>query len=161
MTRGRGLRPLRPRSFAYGEQGLCPCTPPEGACPLWTAPVSPAATRGAAPGPCQRGLRPLWTSLRSVLSWAERRVTDAPHDLTWLKAGGCGLAWALFFFLVGFQQGESPLRKRPKGFAVALWKPSHALLINRLGFFTLKMYRIFTKRIATSNFIDCGATLVA
>ena len=30
----------------------------------------------------------------------------------------------LFVYCVMLPQGESPLRRRPKGFPVALWKPS-------------------------------------
>ncbi len=71
-------------------------------------------TRGAV-GPSglpdQRGLRPLWTSLCSVHSWAERRATGAPHDLTgWGHSAAVKLDRQ--FFVVVFGAGVSRLRAR-------------------------------------------------
>ncbi len=64
----QGLRPYNP-GFAFGEQGLCPCTPPEGP----SAPLD-SLTKGV--------FDPSGLPFRLCLTWAERRVTDAPHDLT-------------------------------------------------------------------------------
>jgi len=78
MGRGRGgfAPSALPWGFAYGEQGLRPCTPPEEALP----PLDSSAKGVFDPS----GLPFLW-----IPTWAERRVTDAPHDRTWVGAYGC------------------------------------------------------------------------
>jgi len=64
------LPPLHsPGGFAFGDQGLCPWTPPEEALP----PLDSSA-KGV--------FDPSGLPFRGGLTWAERRVTDAPHDRT-------------------------------------------------------------------------------
>jgi len=71
------LPPRHSPGFACGEQGLCPCTLPEGL----SAPLD-SLTKGV--------FDPSGLPFRLAHTWAERRVTDAPHDLAWLGAYGRG-----------------------------------------------------------------------
>ena len=78
--------------------------------------------------PFGRPRRPLGTFPRGESTSSARRRTKPPTRDRFLMVAR-ERAFLSFFV----SQGISPLRRRPKGFPVALWKPSGSTLLKRMG----------------------------
>jgi len=117
------------RGFRLRRAGALPLHPTRGGVAPSGLPPFRLRRPGALPlDPAKGVFDPSGLPFRWWHSWAERRVTDAPHDLAWVGAYGRRLAWARYIVGRGGKLEARPVykerpRRFPKGDRKALWSP--------------------------------------